>query len=35
VIVKDGELFLLNAHIGTLSTTSTHERPIRPEPASC
>jgi SsrA-binding protein len=26
VIVKDGELFLLNAHIGTLSTTSTHER---------
>jgi SsrA-binding protein len=31
VIVKDGELYLLNAHIGTLSTTSTHERadPIR------
>src|ERR1700739_3050373 len=26
VIVKDGELYLLNAHIGTLSTTSTHER---------
>ncbi|HEY4037347.1 MAG TPA: SsrA-binding protein SmpB [Burkholderiaceae bacterium] len=25
VIVKDEELFLLNAHIGTLSTTSTHE----------
>ncbi len=26
VIVRDQELFLLNAHIGTLSTTSTHER---------
>jgi SsrA-binding protein len=26
VIVKGGELYLLNAHIGTLSTTSTHER---------
>jgi SsrA-binding protein len=25
VIVRDAELFLLNAHIGTLSTTSTHE----------
>jgi SsrA-binding protein len=25
VIVKDGELFLLNAHINTLPTTSTHE----------
>jgi len=25
VIVRDQELFLLNAHIGTLSTTSTHE----------
>jgi SsrA-binding protein len=25
VIVKEGELFLLNAHIGTLPTTSTHE----------
>jgi SsrA-binding protein len=25
VIVKDAELFLLNAHIGTLPTTSTHE----------
>jgi len=24
VIVRDGELFLLNAHIGTLPTTSTH-----------
>jgi len=26
VIVRDVELFLLNSHIGTLSTTSTHER---------
>ena len=26
VIVKDGELYLLNAHIATLPTTSTHER---------
>jgi SsrA-binding protein len=26
VIVRDAELFLLNSHIGTLSTTSTHER---------
>ena len=26
VIVRDGELFLLNAHIGALPTTSTHER---------
>jgi SsrA-binding protein len=25
VIVNGGELFLLNAHVGTLSTTSTHE----------
>ena len=25
VIVKDAELYLLNAHIGTLPTTSTHE----------
>ena len=25
VIVRGAELFLLNAHIGTLSTTSTHE----------
>lgn len=25
VIIKDGELYLLNAHISTLSTTSTHE----------
>jgi SsrA-binding protein len=25
VIVKEGELYLLNAHIGTLPTTSTHE----------
>ena len=25
VIVKEGELFLLNAHISTLPTTSTHE----------
>jgi len=32
VIVKDGELFLLNAHIGTLSTTSTHERADPTEP---
>jgi SsrA-binding protein len=24
VIVRDGELFLLNAHIGTLPTTSSH-----------
>ncbi len=24
VIVREGELFLLNAHIGTLPTTSTH-----------
>jgi len=30
VIVKDGELFLLNAHIGTLSTTSTFA-PAAPE----
>jgi len=30
VIVKNGELFLLNAHIGTLSTTSTFE-PAAPE----
>jgi SsrA-binding protein len=26
VIVRDAELYLLNAHIGTLPTTSTHER---------
>jgi SsrA-binding protein len=26
VIVRDAELFLLNAHVGMLSTTSTHER---------
>ena len=26
VIVRDAELYLLNSHIGTLSTTSTHER---------
>jgi SsrA-binding protein len=26
VIIKDGELYLLNAHIGALPTTSTHER---------
>jgi SsrA-binding protein len=25
VIVRDAELYLLNAHIGTLATTSTHE----------
>jgi SsrA-binding protein len=25
VIVRDEELFLLNSHIGTLATTSTHE----------
>jgi SsrA-binding protein len=25
VIIRDGELYLLNAHIGKLSTTSTHE----------
>jgi SsrA-binding protein len=25
VIVKDAELYLLNSHIGTLPTTSTHE----------
>lgn len=29
VIVRGGELFLLNAHIGTLPTTSTH---VRAEP---
>ena len=26
VIIKDAELYLLNAHFGTLPTTSTHER---------
>jgi SsrA-binding protein len=26
VIIKDGELYLLNAHVGALPTTSTHER---------
>jgi SsrA-binding protein len=26
VIINDGELYLLNAHIGALPTTSTHER---------
>jgi SsrA-binding protein len=25
VIVRDEELYLLNSHIGTLATTSTHE----------
>jgi SsrA-binding protein len=25
VIIKDGELYLLNAHVGALPTTSTHE----------
>ena len=26
VIIKEGELYLLNAHVGALPTTSTHER---------
>jgi SsrA-binding protein len=26
VIIKDSELYLLNAHVGALPTTSTHER---------
>jgi SsrA-binding protein len=30
VIVRDGEIFLLNAHITPLKTASTH---VRPEPA--